>query len=355
MMSMQTIHFLNDVCCVFMRKAKRGTAMRAIVYERFGSARDVLQLQELPIPQVEEGQVLVRLRTSGVNPSDIRARAGGRPGITKPPFPTIVPHSDGAGVIEQVGKEVSSSRIGERVWIWNGQWRRAFGTAAEYIALPSEQAVKLPDSVSFEQGATLGIPALTATHVVLGSGPVEGKTVLISGGAGTVGRIAVQVAAASGARVIATAHGDKEFAAAESAGASVVLDYRSATLAADVMAATNGAPVDHAVEVEFGNNIEMLAQVMAERGRIVTYGSALAMTPTLPFYPLLFKAIAIDFTLIYLLKADERRRAIDNLTNLLTRGVLDFRISATIPLEDCAVAHETIEAGNRAGSVILTM
>ncbi|MEM9270889.1 MAG: NADPH:quinone reductase, partial [Pseudomonadota bacterium] len=181
--------------------------MRAITYTRFGAASDVLTLEDLPKPSPAPGEVLVRLACSGVNPSDIRARAGGRPGVTKPPFPKIIPHSDGAGVIEAVGDGVSKARVGERVWIWNGQWQRAFGTAAEYIALPEAQAVPLPQSVSFETGAALGIPAVTACHTVLGGGAVAGKTVLISGGAGSVGHLAVQVAVASGAQVTATASG----------------------------------------------------------------------------------------------------------------------------------------------------
>ena len=144
--------------------------MRAITYDRFGSAEDVLKLEDLPAPNPADGEVLVRLKTSGVNPSDVKVRAGGRPGVTEPPFPKIVPHSDGAGVIEAVGADVDASRIGERVWIWNSQWRRAFGTAAECIALPSKQTVRLPVAVSFEEGAVLGIPGLTAVRAVLGGG-----------------------------------------------------------------------------------------------------------------------------------------------------------------------------------------
>jgi NADPH2:quinone reductase len=329
--------------------------MRAITYDRFGSAEDVLTLEDFPTPTPGPGEVLVRMKASGVNPSDVRARAGGRPGVSKPPFPKIIPHSDGAGVVEAVGKSGLESRIGERVWIWNGQWQRAYGTAADYIALPAEQAVRLPDNISFERGAILGIPGITAVHAVLGAGPVNGKTVLISGGAGTVGRLAVQVAAASGARVIATAHGPQAIEAAQSAGASTVLDYLSSNLAGDILDATGGTPVDHVVEVEFGKNIDTLAQVIAERGRIVTYGSALAMTPTLPFYPLLFKAVSIDLVLVYLLNRYERTTAIENLTRLLERDAMDLRISKTLPLEECAKAHEIIAAGQRAGSVILTM
>ena len=327
--------------------------MKAISYTAFGAAADVLQLVDVPTPQPQTGEVLVKLATSGVNPSDIRARAGGRPGVTKPPFPTIIPHSDGAGVIAAVGKGVDAARVGERVWIWNGQWQRAFGTAAEYIALPSEQAAQLPDNVSFAQGAVLGIPALTAVHTVLDAGPVAGKTVLVSGGGGTVGYLAIQVAAASGATVITTCGNDADQEAALAAGARAALNYRSETLAADILEASGGALIDLAVEVEFGQNIGVLTEVIREGGRIVAYGSAKEMTPMLPFYPLMFKAVSIDLALIYLLDDAKRQTAVTHLTDLLEREVLDLRIAETMPLEDCAKAHDIVANGARSGAVIL--
>jgi len=327
--------------------------MRAITYQRFGPAQDVLVPEDLPMPAAGPGEVLVRLHTSGVNPSDIRARAGGRPGVTEPPFPKIIPHSDGAGVIEAVGKGVPKTRIGERVWIWNGQWQRAFGTAAEFIALPHAQAVTLPDAVSFEVGAVLGIPGLTAVHAVLGGGPVKGQTVLVSGGAGTVGHLAIQVAAASGAMVLATARGESGLEAARKAGATHVFDYTSDNLASEILEATHGRLVDRIVEVEFGKNVETNTKVIAERGTLATYGSAKDMAPVLPFYPLMFKAVTLDLVLVYLLSAQERALATGNLTDLLEREVLDFRISKMFDLADCALAHDTIAAGDRAGSVLL--
>lgn len=327
--------------------------MRAISYDRFGEASEVLALTDLPMPAPAAGEVLIRLQTSGVNPSDIRARAGGRPGVTKPPFPQIIPHSDGAGVVEAVGEGVDTSRIGQRVWIWNGQWQRAFGTAAEYITLPAEQVVELPDHVSFEEGAILGIPGLTAVHAVLGGGPVAGKTVLISGGAGTVGRIAVQVAKASGARVFTTArpvaHADLKALGAE------VFDYAAPDLADQILAATGGVLIDRIIEVEFGKNVETNAQVIAERGTIAAFGSALDMTPVMPFYPLMFKAVNIDLVLVYLLGVAEREVAIKNITDLLNRKALDLRIADVMPLADCARAHDLISSGQRAGSVVLTI
>ena len=329
--------------------------MRAITYERFGPAGDVLALEEVPDPAPARGEVLVRLCTSGVNPSDVKMRAGGRPGVTRPPFPKIIPHSDGAGVIEAVGDDVSDDRIGERVWTWNGQWQRSFGTAAEYIALPACQAVALPDNVGFEAGAVLGIPGLTACHAVLGDGLVEGKTVLVSGGAGTVGHLAIQVAAASGARVLATARGEAGLAAAESAGAAHVFDFASDTLADEILECTNGDPVDRIVEVEFGKNAETNARVIAERGTIAAFGSALDMTPTLPFYPLMFKSVTIKLLLIYLLSPEQRERTVKDLTALLLQEALEFRIYDRFRLADCAKAHDAIAAGGRAGSVILTI
>ncbi len=329
--------------------------MRAITYDRFGAANEVLLLEDLPTPAPGRGEVLVRLKASGVNPSDVRARAGGRPGVTKPPFPKIIPHSDGAGVIEAVGEGVPTARIGERVWVWNGQWQRAFGTAADHIALPADQAMPLPDGVSFDEGAALGIPGLTAVHGVLGGGPVAGQRVLVSGGAGTVGHLAVQCAAASGATVLATARGVDDIEAVRAAGAAHAFDYTSPTLAHDILEATQGAPIDRIVEVEFGMNAETNAKIIAERGTIATYGSARDMTPSIPFYPLMFKAVTIDLMLIYILTPEERAKAVGHLTRLLETKALKFRISRTFALEECAAAHLAIETGARDGSVILTM
>jgi len=329
--------------------------MRAITYSRFGDAANVLKATEVPTPAPAEGEVLVRLRYSGVNPSDVKARAGGRPGVTEPAFPEIIPHSDGAGVVEAVGAGVDKSRIGERVWIWNGQWQRAFGTAAEFISLPSGQAVPLPEAVPFEAGAILGIPGLTAVHAVLGGGSVDGKTVLVSGGAGTVGRLAVQVAKASGARVLATARGEEGLKSARAAGADHVFDYSDSRLADQILAATGGECVERIVEVEFGKNIETNTAVIAECGTIASFGSAKDMTPELPFYPLMFKAVTLDLVLVYLLRSECRARAVKNLTDLLEREALDFQISEIFHLEDCAKAHDTVAAGARAGSVLLKL
>jgi len=326
--------------------------MKSVSYTRFGPASEVLTLDDLPAPEPRPGEVLVELAYSGVNPSDVKARAGTRPGVTKPAFDRIIPHSDGAGTIPAVGDGVSPARIGERVWVWNGQWQRAFGTAATHICLQADQAVPLPDDVSLETGAILGIPGLTAAHAVFGGGDVQDQTVLIQGGAGTVGLLAVQLAKWGGARVIATARGDG-MAAAEEAGADVVLNYADPDLNQHILAANRDAPVDRIVEVEFGLNAATDADVIKANGTIAAYGSAKDMAPTLLFGPLLFKAVTIDILLIYLLPQPQRDTAIGHLNACLAAGALHCPVARVFPLDHCAAAHEMVEAGARAGAVLV--
>src|SRR5689334_5791771 len=175
--------------------------MRAAYYEKNGTAKDVLHVGEVETPKPSLGEVRIKLKTSGVNPSDVKNRMGTTRKIA---FPRVIPHSDGAGVIDAVGEGVAASRVGERVWTWNGQWKRPFGTAAEYITLGEQQAVKLPDGTSDEAGACLGIPALTAWHAIDIAGTAKGSTVLVAGGAGAVAHYAIQFAKARGATVITT-------------------------------------------------------------------------------------------------------------------------------------------------------
>lgn len=326
--------------------------MHAIAYENFGPAAEVLRLIEIDCPAPQPGEVQVRLSHSGVNPSDVKARAGTRPGVTKPPFPQVIPHSDGAGEIIAVGAGVDRARIGQQVWLWNAQWQRAYGTAAQEITLPAHQAVPLPRDVSPETGAQLGIPGLTACHAVFGGGGVAGETVLIQGGAGTVGYLAVQLAKWGGAKVIATCS-PRDADLVGKAGADAVFDYRDPDLAAKVLEANGGTPIETIVETEFGINIDTDTQVIAPNGRIAAYGSAAQMSPTLPFYPLLFKAVTIDIVLIYLLPAGPREQAITRLHHALDDGALHCPVDSILPLSEAARAHELVEAGRRSGAVLL--
>ncbi len=326
--------------------------MRAIGYSAFGRASDVLSLHNLEMPEPAAGEVRVKLTYSGVNPSDAKARSGTRPGVVKPAFDLVIPHSDGSGVIDAVGAGVDPARVGQRVWVWNGQWQRAFGTAAEAICLPSEQAVSLPDGVSDEAGATLGIPGLTAAHAVFGGGDITGQTLLVSGGAGAVGHNAVQLAKWGGATVIATAS-PSAFERVKAAGADHVLDYRADDIATQILSLTSGIGVDRAVEVEFGVNAPLLAEVVRANGVIAAYGSQLDMAPTLPFGPFLFKAIMIDIVLIYILEAAPRAVAIDKLHSALQASALIPAIHKVLPLEEAARAHERVMTTGRNGAVLL--
>ncbi len=326
--------------------------MHAMSYSRFGPAAEILEKITIPTPTPQPGEVLVELAFSSVNPSDVKSRAGMAPGVTKPAFERIVPHSDGAGTIVSVGEGVDPSRMGTRVWIWNGQWQRAFGTAATHICLPQDLAVALPDSVTFETGASLGIPGLTACHAVFGGGTVAGQTVLVQGGAGTVGLLAVQLAKWGGAKVIATT-GTQGAQAARTAGADAVIDYTMPDLGSAILDANDGKFIDRIVEVEFGINVSTDAAVIKPNGIISVYGSAKEMTPELDFRPLLFKAATIDIQLVYLLPKSERNAAIAGLHEALGSGAMSIPVATTFPLAQCAQAHEAVEAGGRSGAVLI--
>ena len=325
--------------------------MLAAIYEKTGAAREVLRVVELPDPRPAAGEVRVKLATSGVNPSDVKTRAGRR--TTVLPYPRIVPHSDGAGVIDAVGPGVPESRLGERVWVWNACWGRADGTAANYVALPSAQAVPLPASVSFAAGACLGIPALTALHAVLMDGGVAGKTVLVAGGAGAVGHYAVQFASRLGAaKVIASVSTEEKAAIARAAGADEVVRYRDEPLAQRVLELTGGQGVDRVIEVDIAANAAADVQVLRAGGECVVYGSGRSPYE-LPFFPWIAKNLQLKFFIVYHLAAADRARAEAVLARMLARGELSHAIAARLPLEEIAAAHELVERGAATGNVVL--
>lgn len=323
--------------------------MKAVWYEGFGPAATVLKVGQMADPAPGEGEVLVRIRASGVNPSDVKMRAGSRPGAVMG-WPRIIPHSDGAGVIEAVGKGVDTARIGERVWIWNGQWKRPFGTAAELIALPSEQAVHLPDTTEFSEGACFGIPAMTAWYALFADGPIDGKTVLVTGGAGTVGRYACQMAKLGGARVITTVSSPQK---ARHSTAEEWVDYRQTDVAAAVLDLTDGAGVDRIVEVDFAANQAASLALIKPGGVIASYASASQMQPTLEFYPFMFKNAALRMLIVYLLDPQTRRRGEAQLTQWLTAGALDHAVVPAGDLDQTAAAHAMVEAGQKLGTVVI--
>jgi NADPH2:quinone reductase len=325
--------------------------MRAALYSRTGPARDVLSIAERPQPQPGPLEVRVRIAWSGVNPSDVKGRAGARSATL--PFPEVIPHSDGAGVIDAVGEGVAASHVGERVWLWNAAWGRAHGTAAEWITLPAAQAVPLPAAVPLEVGANLGIPALTALHALTVDGGVQGKRVLVAGGAGAVGHYAVQMARLLGARqVIASVSSPEKAALALAAGADLAIDYRRAPLAERVNEATGGAGVDRIVEVDFAANVAQDFAMVAPEGRIVVYGSG-APEIAVPFVPAILKNVRVTFFIVYHLSPADREAATRQLTAWLEAGALQHNIALRLPLQQIADAHEAVESGRVIGNVVL--
>jgi NADPH:quinone reductase len=324
--------------------------MRAAYYEKNGSAREVLQVGEVETPQAGPGEVRIKLATSGVNPSDVKSRQGSTRKIT---FPRVIPQSDGAGIIDQVGDGVSKSRVGERVWVWNGQWKRAFGTAAQYIVLPAAQAVKLPDKASFQAGACLGIPAMTAWHAVALANVDKGTTLLVSGGAGAVSQYVIQFARAKGATVLTTISSADKAAIANEAGADHTIDYKRDIVGDRVMQVTGKRGVDAVIEMDLAANAKLIPSVLRPKGSVIIYGTG--PEAALPAAFCLVNSIRLQFFLVYELEAAERQRAVAGITHALERGELINRVAKpTYPLADLAAAHEAVEHGT-IGNVIVIM
>ena len=324
--------------------------MRAAYYETFGSADDVLQVGEIDDVTPGDGEVLVRMAYSGVNPSDVRARQGG----AKRPFDyaRTIPHSDGSGTIAAVGAGVSSDRVGERVWLWNAQWFRPFGSAAELVALPSQQAVKLPADTSFEEGACLGIPAMTAWHALSFMPGLSGKTILVTGGAGSVSRYAIAMAKSMGARVLTTTSVEEKTQYALAAGADLALDYRAADFADRVLAETGGNGVDFYVESNLAGNAALLPVIVAPHGTIVVYGTG-GNEATIPSNAIMRKCMRMQFILVYEMLEADRPATLTGINDLLERQVLTKPQTHIFEVDDVVAAHKAVEDGTRIGQVLI--
>lgn len=323
--------------------------MRAAWYLKNGEARDVMVVGDLPTPTAAAGEVLVRLHTSGVNPSDVKSRRG------RPASEMIVPHSDGAGLIEAVGEGVPGSRIGERVWLWNAQWGRPLGTAAEYIALPSAQAVCLPEGTDFAAGACLGIPALTAVQAVHLAGDLQGQQVLVTGASSAVGHYVTQLVSLAGGRVIGTVGSPVKARHAQAAGMQEAIFYKTEPLAERVKALTGGRGVPVIIDMDFASTAGLLAEgALASHGRVVCYGSN-APEVSLNFRALLFHSVSLQFFVVYDLTPADRQLALTRLTALLQTQQLQHSIGRRFPLSDVVQAHEAVEAGQEIGNVVIDL
>jgi NADPH:quinone reductase len=321
--------------------------MLAAVYRATGPAREVLRVEEVPAPEPGPGEVLVRVHASGVNPTDYKSRTGTTARLIDG---FQIPHQDGAGVIEAVGDGVDPGRAGQRVWLWLAAHKRRWGTAAEWTVVPARQAVPLPGGTSFELGASLGVPAMTAHRCLFADGPVAGKTVLVAGGAGAVGHYAIELAKYAGARVVTTVSSSQKAALAAKAGADLVVNYREQ----DTIERVKGfAPVvDRVIEVALGANLELDLAVAGPPTVVVTY-AADGPDPVVPVRACMTANVTLRFVLLYGVPDPALDTAAADITAALTAGALTELPVHRFPLSEVAAAHEAAE-GHAVGKVLVT-
>jgi NADPH:quinone reductase len=313
--------------------------MRAALYDCYGPAGDVLRVEEVGRPEPGPGEVRVRIEASGVNPTDWKSRSGATP---RPIDRFQIPHHDGAGVIDAVGEGVDRSRNGQRVWVWLAAASQCWGTAAQWSVVPAAQAVPLPDNASAELGASLGVPAMTTHRCLFADGPVEGKTVLVAGGAGAVGHYAIELARRAGARVVATVSGPRKAELAAKAGADLVVNYRDADAAEQIRSAAG--PVDRVVELALGANLALDLAVTAPHAQIVTYAAEPA-DPVLPVRACMTANVLLRFVLLYGVPRAALEQAAGDITAALADGALTELPATRFSLDDIAAAHDAVQAG----------
>lgn len=323
--------------------------MKAAWYDRQGLAAEVLQVGERPEPVAGAGEVRVRVTFSGVNPGDTKKREGWLGSAM--PHPEVIPHSDGAGAVDQVGAGVDQGLVGRRVAVHGAQSYRSSGTAAEAVVVPQDLVTPLPDGVSDEVAALLGIPGITAHRAVFGDGPVAGEVVLVHGVRGGVSGIAAQLAAWGGATVIGTVRKAADLDAAGLPQLEHVVALDDDPAAAIRRIAPDG--VDRVVEVALDANADLDAAVIANDGVIATY-FARGDRVSLPFPPLLFANVTVRF-----LGSDDfppaaKRAAMDDLVAAVAEGALRLQVGEVLPLDQIAQAHDDVDAG-RVGRVVLAI
>lgn len=325
--------------------------MKAAYYERQGKASEVLKLGEFPVPQPGPDEVRVRIHASGLNPSDIKARTGFSGAAA---FPLVIPHQDGAGVIDAVGVGVSPTRIGERVWLFEAQYRRAFGTAADYAVVPAQQVVLLPDNVSFEVGACLGIPALTAHRCLFADGDIKGRAILVHGGAGAVGTAAILLAKWAGAWVATTVSTPEQADAARRAGADLVIQRWSEDVAAIVKAETGQRGVDRIVDVSLQDNLDIDMGCLANGGVISAYAVASAADQlSVPLLQAMIAGCTFRFVYIYTVPAAAKSAAVSAISRCLADGAYVPTIGMQVSLDAIVDAHEAQESGRVIGKILV--
>lgn len=325
--------------------------MKAVWYEQFGNARDVLKFGEMEDPLPKPNEIKVSVNVSGLNPSDVKRRKG--TSSANPKFPRVIPHMDGSGIVDAVGSNVHNFRRGDRVWLYEAQFGTPFGTAAEYVCVPENRAVKLPDEISFDIGASLGIPAMTAHRCLFVDGSIEGKTILVQGGAGAVGKYAIELAKwGNAANVIATVSSEEKSQVALEAGADQVVNYKTKNTVEEIKAlAPEG--VDLIAEVSFGSNWKTDASLLKPNGAISTYSSDAEREPKISFRDLMEKNLTVHFVHVYMMSREAHEEAITVIQSALRKKYLIPTIAARFPLSNTFQAHEFMESGKAVGKILV--
>lgn len=323
--------------------------MRAAIYTSKGPAADVLRVVDKADPEPGPGEVRVKVAFSGVNPSDVKSRSG--TAARGAGYPEVIPHSDGAGTIDKLGAGTDSALLGKRVWIFNGQWDRPFGTSADYVTLPASQVVPLPEGVSFEVGASIGIPLMTAMHAVQACGSLLGKTVLVPGAAGSVGFYVTQLARMAGARVIAIVSNEHKAALAKEIGAAEVINYKTETLVDRVQALTAGRGADAIIDVDAATHAPLYGSLLAFDGKAVVYGSNQPQV-SMPFGAMIVSFISIYYFIVYKLPAAQLREVLAGVHTVLTQPGFRHPPTAIYPLDEVVAAHQQVERGANAKVLI---
>lgn len=321
--------------------------MIAAVYEQPGDS-GVFDVREVERPEPGPGEVRVRVAVSGINPSDWKSRA-------KATYGSIdgfqVPHQDGAGTIDALGEGVDPKLLGRRVWVYAAAYGRRWGTAAQWTVVPAAQAVPIPDEVNLDLAAGFGVPAMTAYRCLRADGPIAGRTALIAGGAGAVGRAAIQIAKAEGARAVATVSGEEKAAMAREAGADAVVNYRDEDAAEQVAAAApNG--VDRIVELSLATNLPLDLPALAPGCVIAVYSVEAGTEVSLPLWPLIRPNALLRFVMIYAVPPAALAEGADRISELAAAGALTLPRIHRFPLSEIAAAQDAVQAG-AVGKVLL--
>ena len=327
--------------------------MRAAYYNESGPAKDVIKFGEFDKPKPGRGEILVKLDTSGVNPSDVKSRTVGFERIRN--FLPLIPHTDGAGIVESIGKDVKTIAPGDRVWVAFAQWRGSNGTCAEYVSVPQSYVFSLPSNTSFVEGACAGVPVLTAMHALSIGPSIKHKTVLITGGATSVGNYAIQIAKQAGARVLTTVGSEAKAATAKSVGADETILYKSENIVDQVNQMTDNIGVHYLVDMDMSYYSRLYPLIVAERGFIVVYGSNNPIADGVPTHGFFIRDLTLKGFLLWNVSERQVKELGENASRLFSESRLKHNVGATYPFDETAEAQDVVEYGRVSGNVVIEL